>query len=249
MTRVHPPKDGVALVSNDSHDAEPDESSGARPRRLTSREHRAEAEVFSTLASALVDLPPYKLDQLDLPLEIRTQVIECRPFRKNARLRQLRRIATLLRGTDVDALTAATADLQTRGSQRHRRERENERWRTRLMEDGDAALAELVTLSPGVDRQHLRQLIRAAKRAPGTGKSQRAYLMLLREVRAATEAAPIAPDEAPSANRDAPDAELGAGDADAVPPATDLDGAQDEISTDDKANPPSSDPNLGAECP
>lgn len=153
-------------------------------RRLTSREHQAEVAALSALGKALVELLPHKLNALNLDRELHDAVVECRPFRKSARIRQLRRITTLLRRGDVEALTAQLADVETRNTALIRRDKLTEKWRARLLEEGDAALTEFLTEYPTADRQRLRQLVRAAKREPGAGKSQQAARNLYQLVRA-----------------------------------------------------------------
>jgi ribosome-associated protein len=67
------------------------------------------------------------------------------------------------------------------------REKQNERWRTRLLEEGDPALQEFMQLYPEADRQQLRTLARGAgqesesKKAP---RAQREILRVIRRVRA-----------------------------------------------------------------
>jgi ribosome-associated protein len=45
-----------------------------------------------------------------------------------------------------------------------------ERWRERLIEEGDEALGDLTAELPDIDRQQLRTLIRAARRDRERGK-------------------------------------------------------------------------------
>ncbi len=81
-----------------------------------------------------------------------------------ARNRQIKHCAKLL---DTDALTTLRNALDERHSQRdaanHRFHR-LERWRDRLIADGDDALDALLREQPGLDRQHLRRLCREAAR-------------------------------------------------------------------------------------
>lgn len=53
-----------------------------------------------------------------------------------------------------------------------------ERWRERLLADGDAALAELLEAYPAADRQQLRQLVRNAIHERAKNKPPRAYCEL-----------------------------------------------------------------------
>src|SRR3546814_9755190 len=55
-----------------------------------------------------------------------------------------------------DALDAGGESARQETALLHRAER----WRERLLEEGDAALAELIEAHPSADRQQLRQLVR-----------------------------------------------------------------------------------------
>ena len=59
-----------------------------------------------------------------------------------------------------------------------------EAWRERLLEDGDAALSELLESHPDADRQQLRQLVRSALDERRKDKPPRAYRELYRAIRA-----------------------------------------------------------------
>ena len=58
-----------------------------------------------------------------------------------------------------------------------------ETWRTRLLEDGDTALADLLSEFPSADRQHLRQLVRNAGEERLKNKPPHAFRELFRELR------------------------------------------------------------------
>ena len=69
---------------------------------------------------------------------------------------------------DVEAVRAAMQG-DTPEAAVHRRA---DRWRERLLEEGDAALAALVEEVPGADRQRLRALVRrAGGGAPGAARA------------------------------------------------------------------------------
>ena len=58
-----------------------------------------------------------------------------------------------------------------------------EAWRERLLDEGDAALSELLDAHPGADRQQLRQLVRSALDERRKDKPPRAYRELYRAIR------------------------------------------------------------------
>jgi len=60
-----------------------------------------------------------------------------------------------------------------------------EQWRERLLDDGDAALAELLDEYPHADRQRMRQLVRNTLDERKRNKPPHAFRELYRELRAA----------------------------------------------------------------
>lgn len=76
--------------------------------------------------------------------------------------RQLHYVRRLVAPVDLDALQAALDGETPRAAWL----RSLERWRTRLLTEGDAALTTFVDAHPQADRQHLRALIRQADRDP-----------------------------------------------------------------------------------
>jgi ribosome-associated protein len=62
-----------------------------------------------------------------------------------------------------------------------------ERWRERLIGEGDGAISDFLEEHPATDRQQLRTLVRAAKRDTERGKPE-APRKLFRFLRAAVEA-------------------------------------------------------------
>ena len=125
---------------------------------------KREAHALQTLGENLVALTPNQLAPLTLPDDLRAAIEEARRLRqRGARKRQLQYIGRLMRQLDdPDALQAAYKRIVAPGEAETRRLHRLERWRDRLLEEGDAALGEWLDEHPDTDRQHLRQLIRAA---------------------------------------------------------------------------------------
>jgi ribosome-associated protein len=81
-----------------------------------------------------------------------------------ARNRQLKYISKLIRSEDVSIIEKYLDEAE----QSHINEKhffhQLEKWRDRLVEEGDAALAEFLAEYPATDRQQLRTLIRTAQK-------------------------------------------------------------------------------------
>jgi ribosome-associated protein len=165
-----------------------DEPESLEPSRT---QLRNQAEAYLELAEQLAKGKHGKL--LDPPFDttVREAIADAQRFAKNARARQIRWVAQLLRSLGpIEELHAALAGGTADAHAKQERERLSEAWRARLLEQGDAALTELVAAHPSADRQQLRQLIRQASRTPPDARSKRASTNLLRAVRALLEATP-----------------------------------------------------------
>ena len=145
---------------------------------------RHEAREVTQLGLQLIALAPGALDQLGLPSELREAIGLCQGLKLRARSRQKRLIAQLLRAEDHDAIRRS---METRGGtliDGITREKQNERWRARFVEEGDPALQDFMEEYPDADRQQLRTFVRGARRDADEKKTQRAQRELLRAIRA-----------------------------------------------------------------
>jgi ribosome-associated protein len=147
---------------------------------------RREASAVSELALRLAKLPRGRRVELQLGEELSQALELADQLSKGAYQRQLRLIAKLLRALPNEI----REQLEQLSSPGYRPgpnfdERLYERWRLRLVNEGDSALSEFVAEFPSVERQRLRQLVRQAKSEPATPRSQRALRELLRAVRSA----------------------------------------------------------------
>lgn len=156
---------------------------------------RREASAVSALALSLVKLPKARLASFPLDEETREAIELCMRLSKGARARQLRLVAKLLRDLTPEALGALSRLVSEQQSGSSSDDRLAEGWRRRLLGEGDAALAELVAEFPHADRQHLRQLVRGAKKDPPDARSAKAARELLRAIRATARGEGAAPDE------------------------------------------------------
>lgn len=106
---------------------------------------------------------------------------------QRARPRHWKRIANLLEREDMHAVHALMDQAEARERDAAARHHRLERWRERLIAEGDGALGEFLDDHPWADRQQLRTLVRAAKRDTERGRPE-APRKLFRFLREATEA-------------------------------------------------------------
>lgn len=164
-----------------------DEQTSPTEEHVPSRgEQKRAAQAVLDLAARLVELTPAQLRKADLPDELRDEVDNVRSIKSHvARKRQLGFLAKLMRRCDEEDLSAARAMLGEDREQ-HRRdtaeEHRLEMLRQQLIDD-DEALTTLIGQQPQLDRQHLRSLIRQARRERDRNKPPHASRQLFRLLR------------------------------------------------------------------
>ncbi len=148
------------------------------------------AQEVTELGERLARMKPSELARYPLPDDILAaieQLRRCKPGPGYKRQKQY--LGKLLRGDD-DVLAAIRATDETLALEGRRMEQQLhvlEQWRTRLLEEGDVALADFLQAWPQVDRARLRQLIRAAsKAAPDSEAGKKASRQLFQALREET---------------------------------------------------------------
>ena len=169
-----------------------DEETGEFLGASRSQQRREALEVLA-LGEKLVSLTPAQLARLPVPESLLPHIADARRITAHiAHKRQLAFLAKQMRREEDETLEAIRDALDA-NSEVSRREvatmHRLERWRERLIDEGDAALDELLALHPSADRQHLRQLARNARAERDREKPLHAYRELFRALRELFEAA------------------------------------------------------------
>ena len=140
---------------------------------------------LTELAARLAALSEAQRARLPLSDDIAQAVAEARRIKSfGARKRQIKFIGRLLRNEQTGPLAEALQSLEQHDRRQAQHEQRISRWRDRLLDEGDPALAGLLQAYPDLDRQHIRQLIRNAQREAKQEKppaSARALLRYLRQ--------------------------------------------------------------------
>ena len=158
-----------------------------RPSRSARRRGALDVLAF---ARRLSELPPARLDALELPEDIRDELAEVQRTPSHiAHKRQLAHLAKLMRAHDEEDFAAARGALandRTASAREAAALHRIESLREKLLGDGgDAALTDFIAAHPQADRQHLRALIRQARRereADQPPRAQRELFRCLREI-------------------------------------------------------------------
>ena len=147
---------------------------------------RAALDVLA-LGQQLAALSAAQLAKLPIPDDLLPHIVDTQRITSHvARKRQQAFLAKQLRRED-DATLEAIRDALDAGGEAGRREtallHRIEAWRARLIDEGDAALSDLLVECPQADRQHLRQLARNAIDERNRNKPPHASRELFRELR------------------------------------------------------------------
>jgi ribosome-associated protein len=161
-----------------------DEPSGPSRSQL-----RRDALDVLRLAETLAALSEAELARVPLDDELREEVRRTRAVTSHiARKRQTQFLAKQMRKLGEEALEPIRRALAHDREKAHREAaalHQIERWRERLLAEGDEALGEYLAAHPSADRQRLRQLVRNALAERKADRPPHAYRELFRVLREA----------------------------------------------------------------
>jgi len=137
--------------------------------------------VLFALSEELSELPSTQLKALELPDIIYKALNEASGMpHKSARKRLLKFITGQLNKIDIEPYLEKLARMKSQSAHAVREHHIAERWRARLINDGNAALTELLNDHPHADSQQLRQLIRNIKKETELAKPPKSSRLLYR---------------------------------------------------------------------
>lgn len=147
-------------------------------------ELKRQSFAMQDLGTELTLLPEEQLALLNLPETLLEAVRLGRSITAHGGLkRQKKYIGKLLRNLDIDPILSALQQLKDREANATHRHHHLERWRDRLIAEGDAAINAYMAENPAADRQKLRQLVREAVREREQSNAPRSARLLFRYLR------------------------------------------------------------------
>jgi ribosome-associated protein len=147
----------------DPLDTEPDEPSKSARKR--------ERLALQDLAQEMLSLPRSQLEGLALGADTWVAIDETARIKdKRAMRRHIKRIANCLARENTEPLQGLVDAREEQARAAAAMHHQVERWRERLIEEGDGALTEFLDAHPDADRQELRTLMRSAQRDAARGK-------------------------------------------------------------------------------
>lgn len=169
---------------------------------------KREASALQELGEKLVKLPRGKLDQLPLSESLHEAIVEAQRITAHeGKRRQLQYVGKLMRHAHVEPIRAKLAEWEGETQASVDAYHRLERWRDRLL-DSDDHFTAFMNAFPAADAQHLRTLIRTARKEQtanralpqGNEPQKKAFRALFQEIKRLVEEAEQ-PD-APAADED-----------------------------------------------
>ncbi|KKM16083.1 hypothetical protein LCGC14_1689430, partial [marine sediment metagenome] len=127
---------------------------------------KRDMHALQNIGKRMTELSNEQLDTLTISDTLRNAIEESRRIRQNeAKRRHLQYIGKIIRQEDDPEAVQRAIDAFDSGSEEHtRRHHLAERWRDRMISDGDSVTGEFFNYCPDADIQHLRNLVRNARR-------------------------------------------------------------------------------------
>lgn len=142
--------------------AEYDPSFEGRPSKS---QLKRDMNALQALGEQLAELTPEVLRQMPLEESLLDALLQVQLMpQREARRRHFQLIGKLMRKVDVEPIREAFERQQSSSLYAQQRLHLLERWRHRLLTEGDSALGEAMAVFEGLEMQPLRQLLREAAR-------------------------------------------------------------------------------------
>ena len=136
---------------------------------------KREMHALQALGEELVRLNAEQLAKIPLSEELREAIAAVRSMNKHgARYRQMQYIGRLMRDIDPAPIQDAINIVLNKDNRATALFHRLEKWRDQLIAGDDKVLEEVFAAFPGADRQHLRHLVRNARKEQEAGKTVKA---------------------------------------------------------------------------
>lgn len=149
---------------------------------------KREMEALQMLGKKLTELKPAQLKKVPMSEDLTHAIKESYNIRKNeAKRRHLQYIGKLMRAEDADEIQYAIDQFDSSSERFAQELHKMESWRDRLVSQGNEVLSDFISENPDTDVQHLRALVRNAKKDHDQGKNTGAGKKLFQYIRTLTQ--------------------------------------------------------------
>ena len=141
---------------------------------------KREMHELQALGKQLVELPPRQLEDIPISDKLRDAIIAARSLKHGARRRQLQYIGSLMPKEDETSIRTMLHKIQQPHKDEVKAFHQLEQWRDELLHGDQDLLNELANKFENLDRQHVRQLIRNAKKEQELNKPPKSARVLFK---------------------------------------------------------------------
>lgn len=135
-----------------------------KPDQASKTQRKKDMLALQKLGETLIELPESQLAKISLPSDLLREIQLARSLTsRESRRRQLQYIGKIMRHLDAELIQKELKNIQLTNKEQTAEFHLTEKWRDRLIAEGDQAIKEFLDLYPLADRQQLRQLIRKAQ--------------------------------------------------------------------------------------
>jgi ribosome-associated protein len=160
------------------------DESDLRDQQPSKSQLKRDAHALQQLGTELLEIPEADWFCLQLPEGLIEALREAKRIHsRSARKRQLQYIGKMMRDLDPEPIQQYFEQLRLKTRQQAQIQHELEGWRDRMLAEGDAAVQAFLEQHEGADRQHLRQLVRRARKEREQNKPPKSSRALFRYLR------------------------------------------------------------------
>ena len=151
---------------------------------VSKTERKKECATLQKLGEALITFKIAELDSFDLPDTLYAAIRDAHKIRQHGALKRHKHyIGKLMRNVDAESIEQQLIKVRHKDDVNNARFQHIEKWRDRIIAEGDKALSELMVEFPQVDRQHIRQLFRKARKEQENNKPAAASRQIFKYLR------------------------------------------------------------------
>jgi ribosome-associated protein len=132
---------------------------------LSKSQRKRDMTALQEMGETLVRLPAAQLEKIPLDPVLAEAIVHARNLTSHGAIRrQIQYIGKLMRFVDTAIIQSALDKVESKNKQSKVQFHFIERWRDKLIAEDDAAVHAFLEAFPESGRQHLRQLVRNAKK-------------------------------------------------------------------------------------
>ena len=151
---------------------------------VSKSQKKRECDAMQRIGDKLLKLKPDELALIDLPAELEDALNEAHRIHSNSALKRQRQyLGKIIRNCDSEKIEKQLNTVIHRNDTNTAQFKKIERWRDRLIDNDKQVLGEIIQQHPGLDRQHVHNLVRQAAKEESTNKPPAASRKLFKYLR------------------------------------------------------------------